>query len=155
LLYNVTGGGGFHTRGEHVKNATYFMKPIGVFLYHFHWLEPFQLGPFFNAIYSFACIVGQVACIGNVSHITNFIANVREVSIDYIKSRKGAQVAQVYFIVNGRTTRIQAHKGGLIGTKSSFFPLSELVMDTGYCWYRVIVNNRGESTQKSILILKS
>ena len=80
------------------------MKIIGISLHDFHWFELFELCHFAYFVFTFIAIAHQMPHVSNVSDITNFVTDMRQITIKYIESHKGADIAQMHIIINRRST---------------------------------------------------
>ena len=98
---------------QHVQLVHALVIAVGVVLRHFHWLEVFQTGFLCNLVFAFLGIVLEVPHIGDVAHITDFIAKVRQVTEHQVESDGRTGMTQMGIAINGRAANVHAHMRGV------------------------------------------
>ena len=117
----MAGGGGLDRGWQNVEDTAHLMKANGIFLNDLHGFQFLQPGTLFYPVHAFTGIVGQVAGIGDIAHIADLIAQVREVAEHHIEYGERPQVAQVHFAVHRGPAGIHPDKRGVEGYKFFLF----------------------------------
>ena len=129
LLGNMARSPRLDVGAQHVQGAQVFDVGIVIMLGDLHGFELFQPGALFDLAVALVGIVFQVAYIGDVAHIANFVAAVFEVTVDDVEGEGRAGVAQVGIAIDGGTTDVHSHERGLEGFEDFFFSCEGIVND--------------------------
>src|SRR5579862_6161454 len=118
----MTRGSRFNARIQVVKLPHRPMKEIGIFLNEFHWFELLDQRFFRYFIFSFPSFLLKMPRIGYISNIPYFISEMKQVSIDEIKSDKSPGMTKMALTTYCRAANIHTHV--LRRNRNKFFLLS-------------------------------
>ncbi len=121
LFYDMSGCGRLNAGFYTIELLHSPMKKVGVFLYHFHWLEFFELCFFAYFIFGFSSFFFKMTCIGNIAHISNFIFFMKQVSVYYIKCDIRPGMSQMAFATYSWSTHIHTYMPGSNRFKNFFY----------------------------------
>src|SRR5688572_8774106 len=105
----MSGGSRLDARLQVIEPRHHVVESIHIPLNNLHGLKLLQPCALADLIFCIGIQISfQMADIGNVAHITDFISGIHEVAIDDIKAYESAAVADMYIIVNCGSTDIHA-----------------------------------------------
>ena len=94
---------------QHVQGIHGLVITQGVVLDYLHGLQLLQTGFLGNLVLTLIGIMLQMAYIGDVTHVTNLVAQVLQVAEQYVKCDGGACVTQMRITIYGRTAHVHAY----------------------------------------------
>jgi hypothetical protein len=103
---------------QRVEDAHHVVESHGVSLGDFHGFELRHFCAFGHAVFA---VVGEVAHVGDVAHIAHAVAEVQQIPINGVKTAKGAAIAEVNVVVNGRPADVHSDVAFVNGPKNLFF----------------------------------
>ena len=127
LLYNVSRGVRLDAWRKHIERFHRFVVAVKVELYHFHWLELFEASFLCNLVFAVVGIVFQMPHIGDVAHISHFVAQVLQISEENVECYSRAGVSQMGVAIHCWAAHIHAH-APFVQRLEAFFGAGERVI---------------------------
>ena len=109
LFHNMAGRFRLDAWRKHIQHFHRFMIAKCVIINYFHRFEFFDSGFFPDFILAFVGIIFQMAYIGNIPYVANFVAEIFQIPEQNIKSDCGTCMPQMRIAIHGRSAHIHTH----------------------------------------------
>ena len=103
------------------------MVAVGIVLSNLHGFQLLQTGLLGYLVLTLVSIVLQVAYIRDVAYITHLIAQMFQITEHQIEGNSGTGVSQMGITIDGGTTDIHAHIGGVQRLEALFLARQRIV----------------------------